>query len=315
MRKSRIYWTKEKIQEEALKYVYINEFVKNAGGAYYSACKFGWLNETCSHLIGFRKPNNYWNKERCKEEALKYSTRNEFQKKCRGAYTAARINFWLDEICCNMQPKGDLRKRYIYSLEFSDNCVYVGLTYDVEIRKKIHLGLCKTTKQSEKSAVYQHIVNTGLTPKIIILTKKPINENLAQKKELYYIEKYKKEKWIILNKIKGGALGYGVKKWTKEKIVEEALKYNKRSEFKKNSGAYQAALTSKIINEVCSHMNTPQRTQWSKELAHYEALKYENNVDFYKFSKNAYVVARKYGWLDDIRTHMKITIKNNKNGI
>ena len=27
-----------------------------------------------------RKSNNYWTKERCKEESLKYESRNEFKK-------------------------------------------------------------------------------------------------------------------------------------------------------------------------------------------------------------------------------------------
>lgn len=29
-----------------------------------------------------RKPNNYWTKERCQEEALKYETRKDFNKNC-----------------------------------------------------------------------------------------------------------------------------------------------------------------------------------------------------------------------------------------
>jgi hypothetical protein len=32
-------------------------------------------------MIKISKPRNYWNKETCKEEALKYKYRSEFQKK------------------------------------------------------------------------------------------------------------------------------------------------------------------------------------------------------------------------------------------
>ena len=44
-------------------------------------------------------------------------------------------------------------------------------------------------------------------------------------------------------------------KWTKEKCQEEALKYNHKIDFKKNSkGAYPASLSNGWISEICSHM-------------------------------------------------------------
>jgi len=306
-RKPNGYWTFEKCKEEALKYYTKKEFHHKSGSAYDSACTHGWLDEIQSHLKGNRKPNNYWTKEKCKEEALKYETRNEFQRNSRSAYTASRRNFWIDEICIHMREKGTLRKRYIYSFEFDDNYVYVGLTYNIEIRKNLHMGLNKALTQSEKSQVYCHMKKTGLIPNLFILTKEPIDENSAAEIERLYIKYYKDNKWILLNKIVGGGLGYGAKKWTKEKIKEEALKYKSRYEFKKKSvGAYNAAVKLRIMNDVCLHMNTKPITHWTKELAHEEALKYDNTTDFLKYSLKAYSAARKYGWLNEIRTHMKI---------
>ena len=53
-----------------------------------------------------RKPNGYWIKERCREEALKYKTKVEFRNNSGGAHTIARSNGWLDEICTHMvRPK------------------------------------------------------------------------------------------------------------------------------------------------------------------------------------------------------------------
>ena len=44
--------------------------------------------------------------------------------------------------------------------------------------------------------------------------------------------------------------------WTIDKVREEALKYTIRSSFKNNSAsAYQTALKSDWLNDVCSHMN------------------------------------------------------------
>ncbi len=36
-----------------------------------------------------RKPKNYWTKERCKEEALKYTSKSDFKKYNVGAYSSA----------------------------------------------------------------------------------------------------------------------------------------------------------------------------------------------------------------------------------
>jgi hypothetical protein len=312
MRKSQLYWTKEKCLEEALKYDTISEFRNKSGGAYYSSRTNKWLVEICSHLIGLRKPNNYWNKERCHDEALKYETRNEFQKKSRSAYTASRKNSWIEDVCSHMRPKENLLKRFIYSFEFSDNHVYVGLSYNIETRRKIHLGLTNKTKQSEKSAVFSYIKKTRLMPILNILTKMPINEEFASKEEKYYIKEYKNNNWILLNKIKGGGLGYGVKKWTKEKIKNVALKYDCRIKFKKeSSGAYNAALKSGVLNEVCSHINKKTIIHWTKETAHNEALKYNNTTDFIKNSMKAYRVARKNGYFNEITSHMKTKIGKN----
>ena len=44
-------------------------------------------------------------------------------------------------------------------------------------------------------------------------------------------------------------------KWTKEKILDEAKKYNSRSDFsKKANGAYKKAKEKGYLDEVCAHM-------------------------------------------------------------
>lgn len=45
-----------------------------------------------------RKPNGYWTKERCQEEARQYKSRGKFQKKCSGGYNAAKRMDLLDEL-------------------------------------------------------------------------------------------------------------------------------------------------------------------------------------------------------------------------
>jgi superfamily II DNA or RNA helicase len=90
------YWTYETCKEEALKYKTKTEFKKGSVTAYETCCKNGWMDELCSHMIGI-KSKGYWTYERCKEEALKFKTRNNFHKVPGNAYSVCLKNGWLDE--------------------------------------------------------------------------------------------------------------------------------------------------------------------------------------------------------------------------
>jgi predicted GIY-YIG superfamily endonuclease len=103
-----IKWTFEKCKEEALKFTYKGEFGKKSNSAYNAARRYKWLNKICSHMITLKDsfPKNYWTKNRCEKEALKYKTRNEFYKNSSGAYMACIKNKWLDQVCSHMNGKG-----------------------------------------------------------------------------------------------------------------------------------------------------------------------------------------------------------------
>ena len=96
---------------------------------------------------------------------------------------------------------GDLYKRCIYAIEFEDNHVYVGLTYNIDIRIEKHFNNPK-----KSSAGKHHINNPNVKVKINKLTEY-IDVNESGKLEEFYINKYKSKEWIILNKAKAGGLG------------------------------------------------------------------------------------------------------------
>jgi len=102
LQKPKGYWTKEKCQEEALKYNTRKEFLINSSKAYSFAYKNKYLNEICSHMIELQKPKGYWTKEKCQEEALKYNTRKEFLINSSKAYDFASRHKYLNEICSHM---------------------------------------------------------------------------------------------------------------------------------------------------------------------------------------------------------------------
>ena len=193
-------WNKEKCKALALKYQYRLEFQNGDKKAYESAKHNGWLDDICQHMEFKKLPSGYWNNiENCQIRALKYQTKTEFFKYSPHVYTISRKNGWLDDICQHMIPIGSKYKRCIYSYEFADNHVYVGLTYNLNKRKH-------NRDQDNCDAVTIYKNKTNLIPTIKQLTEYlPVKD--AIKLEGKYLRKYINEGWIALNRCKTGGIG------------------------------------------------------------------------------------------------------------
>jgi len=243
-------------------------------------------------MVMSRKPAGYWSKERCQKEALKYDKRWGFGKSSRVAYEMARKNGWLDDICSHMIIE-NIEERYIYCIWFDDECVYVGISCNPKNRFAQHLS-------GKKSSVYKYITENNCNPILKIITEEPVTEKEAQELECYYIDKYKAEGYCVINKQSGGGLGTSTIKWTKEKVIEESLKYKGRVDFKKGSrGAYNAAIKNGWLDDIPLKQIKPNN-YWNKEKVIEESLKYKCRSDFHKGSAGAYEAARKNVWLDEI---------------
>ena len=79
----------------------------------------------------------------------------------------------------------------------------------------------------------------------------------------------------------------GKQKYSDDEIHKEALKYNTRSEFQKNSKYYHIAFTRKILDKVCSHMETNMKF-WDHNSVKEETLKYKTLKEFSLNSPSAY---------------------------
>lgn len=218
----KIYWTKDKCKEVALLCKYRGEFNKKYKSAYVTSSKNGWLNEICSHMTYNQTPPNSWTKDRCKEVALKYNCRSEFQKNNYNVYRIAYNKKWLDEICSHMIKIGNIHKRLVYAFEFIDNSIYIGLTCDSNRRINEHLF--------GETSVSRYIKKTGLYPNYKELTEY-IDSFEASEIEKYYVEYYRNNGFIILNKSEAGGLGGGRIKWNYKTCKEEASKYTNRTIF------------------------------------------------------------------------------------
>ena len=241
---------------------------------------------------------DYWTKEKCQEIALSCKSRKEFHSKYRAAFNMSSNNNWLNEICSHMKPLNN-NKRCIYAYEFSDNYVYIGLTYNLNNRNNRH---------KKTGSVYDHIKKTGLIPQIKQLTEFLIKDD-AKIKENYYLEKYKKYGWNILNKAKTGSIGGITLIWTKEKCEEQALNCKTRTEFyKKYPSASGSALKNGWLDDICSHMKEiyKKRGYWNNyENCLNEAKKYTNIKNFRLKSKGAYDSLRKNkDWKNKIYSYM-----------
>ncbi|MCK9415689.1 hypothetical protein M0Q97_03400 [Candidatus Dojkabacteria bacterium] len=196
------YWTKERCQEEALKYSSRSEFERKSGSAYIASLRNKWIDEVCNHM---NTKIHHWTKERCQEEASKYKRRVEFIKNSNSAYQKALRCGWLDEICSHMIEYHRKPKKYWTK----ERCQEEALKYD--IRSNFQKGI---------PVAYQTALNKGWLNDICSHMRKIIHSN-----------------------------------WTKSECHFEALKYYNRFGFQKGSiSAYQKALKCGWLNDICSHM-------------------------------------------------------------
>ena len=237
-----------------------------------------------------KKPKGNWTYEKCKEEALKYKYRTEFDMNNCCAYRRVLKNKWL-ELFDHMERIGNKVKRLIYVYEFSDNSCYVGLTGNINRRHIDHFN-------DEDSSVNKHYIETDIMPKLFIRTDYiPVEEAILLEEKI--LNEYKENNWMILNQVKTGGIGSNDVKWTKESCREEAKKYDKVSHFmRKVSGAYKAAVKYGWLDEFFP--NTSKNGYWNnKELCREEAKKYKNRSEFCYGSWSAYNYSNMNNWLDD----------------
>lgn len=100
-RKYKNYWKiKEHVMEESKRFSNRTEFKKRSGNAYDSARKNKWLDEmTWLSNNKDKRPKGYWkNRENMMKEAMKYASKDEFQKGNLYAFLAAHKYGYIEEM-------------------------------------------------------------------------------------------------------------------------------------------------------------------------------------------------------------------------
>lgn len=177
--------------------------------------------------------------DKCKVKAEKCKSRKEFALKYSKYYTSSRLNKWLDDFFPATKYE---RKRVIYSYVFPDNSVYIGLTCQPKQRHHQHMT-------TENSTVFQYMNRTLQIPEWNILTDF-VDQNESKKLEGYYLNRYKKRGYSILNKAKTGCIGGGILTVTIDKSIEFAKQCKTRTEMcKKHRRYYDLLLSEGLIDK------------------------------------------------------------------
>lgn len=301
------YWTKERCTDEALKYRTRSEFKKLSRSAFASAKRNGWLDELCGHMVLMKKANGYWTKERCSEEALKYQTRTEFQKKSNSAYSTANKNGWLDKLCSHMSTR-----KMLGSYQTKEQCAEAAIKFKSrsEFKRECSAAYNVARKRDWLEDVCAHMNSRG-----------------GWDKNRCFEEAIKYQTRTEFNKLCGAAYSAACKNgwldevcqhmkiqrkpqgyWTRERCGVEARKYQSRAEFNKLcGGAFKVSREKGWLDEICKHMKVPKKPNdyWTKERCGVEALKYQSRAEFEKLCRGAYRVSKEKGWLGEICKHMK----------
>lgn len=93
----------------------LKELRKKFSSVYNKALKMGWLKDY-NWLSRASYGKYYWTKEKCMDEAKKYTTRTEFQDKSPSAYSKALKEKWLDDYTWFL----NVNTQWTYDLAFKE---------------------------------------------------------------------------------------------------------------------------------------------------------------------------------------------------
>jgi predicted GIY-YIG superfamily endonuclease len=289
-------YTDEDILNEGSKYDSPTDF-KKGNCSMYSIAVQRKLTKLINYKKGFRI--SYYSDEFLIEKGSRYDNPKQFIDSEPNIYSAAQKRNILKDIKYKVGYIGNKKKRLVYTYTFSDNHIYVGLTYNDNKRELEH-------RVNGKSAVSKHIKKTGLTPEKNIISDGYIDSDKAQTLEeetrLHYIS----NGWVVLNKVKAGGLGGNTVKWTESVIREVSKNYNTREELKDNVGNGFITVAKKlgIYDEITKHMNY-MVNYFTKDEIISKAKNYRTIQEFRKENESMYVHVHRNNLEDEVYKHME----------
>ena len=145
------YWTLENLQTEAIKYSSRTEVQKKSWAAYTAAGRLKLRDAIYGHMSTIKIPNGFWTVEALQAEAIKCTSRQEFQQKNAATNKASGQLTVSDLLCGHMaetkKPKGfcNLENFHVWAHEYD---------------KKV--DFTRESRSAQNSAVLTALVNSGL---------------------------------------------------------------------------------------------------------------------------------------------------------
>ena len=209
------------------------------------------------HLIGHgcpkcgftkrAKSKTKWTKNNVFKESRKYTRRCDFARYGKGAYQISLNKGWIEDMDW-LNTESKINKHvflaYIYS---RDNFAYIGITSNLKHRDCNH-------RTSKFSPVYRKWNEDfeGIPSPIIL--EKGLDAEHAQIQEKYWTSFYGNKGFILLNSAKTGkgcsSLGGKIRKWTKDKIIEDSRLYNSYQEYRNSGLSYGTAKKIHLLNYI-----------------------------------------------------------------
>ncbi len=295
------YWKiKENVIKSAKECQTITEWGNRYRGALYSAKENDWFDEAISHMKATIRPNGYWNnKERVLLSAKKFDAITAWTKAHGQAVKQAKANHWFKEATSHMAETGNTHNRAIYCF-MSNHHVYVGLSYNVNIRWAAHRKNNQhykwlTTIYGEESIQFFKLTDY-------------IDLERAKAKEDHFINYFKKRGFNVLNKAIAGASGGNILKWDKDAVLHSANQCQTLQDWvKKYSTAATSARKNGWFDEATSHMvsSRVKLGYWKiKENVIKSAKEFKTLSEWSQEYSSAVTQARKNDWFDEATSHM-----------
>lgn len=251
-----------------------------------------------------------WSKENCLNEAKKFKTRSEWNKNSSSSYLSAikhgwleecsnhmiklrnRNNFWTKEECFKEAKKYKTRSEW----QLNSKTSYITALKNKWLEEFIKDLYNEFINRTQPTYDYSKIIEIDFTKNIILFCE---------------IHGYFEVNPLAHLKLGLGCLKCSINKpngyWTKEKCVEDALRYATRSEWQKYSkSAYSIAYSKGWLDECTKHMNLIKKPNnyWTLNRCIVDALKYKTRSEWSKNSNSAYTTARKNNWMEECCKHM-----------
>jgi hypothetical protein len=256
------YWAKETFIKECSLYSNFFELKNNNPSSVECARSGGYLDEVLEFL-GWEKRKTLgrkvtkWTKEMCLEDALKYTTKVEWEKNSVNCYSAARRNGWYEE--CSKHMVVLCRNKNYWTKE---RCIKDALNYNTKIAWKLSLksGYNAASKNGWLDECCGHMISNS-KPAGYWTKERCMEEALKHSKLMDWRNNNqtshnaaKRNGWFE-ECTKHMSIQKRNQIWDKEKCIKEALKYSRFMDWRNNGGgSISAARKNGWYEECTKHM-------------------------------------------------------------